>query len=78
MGSVREVKETQEEADEWYKNIDKGENEKLKQIKADYLEFWGVKLALLVASIFLIPYLRDLYQGKIQQEEVFNNNQNDQ
>jgi len=70
MGSVREVKETNEQAVEWYKSLGK-DNEDVKIVKEEYLEFWGVKLFLLISSIFLIPTLRDYYNGKVQNEQVF-------
>lgn len=70
MGSVREVKETNEQAVEWYKSLGK-DNEDVKKVKEEYLEFWGVKLFLLISSIFLIPTLRDYYNGKVQNEQVF-------
>mgnify|MGYP003375437799 CR=1 FL=1 len=70
VGSANELKQTQEDADNWYKTIQK-EDHKLYPIYKKVLSFWAFKLFLLVFSIWLIPKLRDVYNGKSSEEEMF-------
>lgn len=77
MGSVNELRATQEDAENWYKSLDDEQN-KLHNLKKKFFDFWAFKLFLLVASIWLIPVLRDVYNGvDKQQKDIFNNNENE-
>lgn len=77
MGSVNDVKQTQEDAEKWYKDLD-DENHKFHKLKKNILEFWGFKLFLLVFSIYLVPKLKDIYNGSPSEDEMFNEENNDQ
>jgi len=70
VGSANELAKTQEDANNWWKELDNPDH-KLHNIKNKYLQFWGFKLGLLVVSIWLIPYLRDIYNGKNVEEQMF-------
>jgi len=70
VGSAKELDKTQSDANDWWKELDNPEH-KLHNLKTKYFEFWGVKLFLLVASIWLIPYLRNVYAGKSDEQEMF-------
>jgi hypothetical protein len=70
MGSVNEIKATQEDAEKWYKAAD-DENHKFHKLKKNIFEFWAFKLFLLVFSIYLIPKLKDIYNGKPQEDSMF-------
>lgn len=75
MGSVNELRATQEDAENWYKSLD-DENHKMHGIKKKFFDFWAFKLFLLVASIWLIPVLRDVYNGvKEEPKELFDKNE---
>jgi 5-bromo-4-chloroindolyl phosphate hydrolysis protein len=75
MGSVNELRSTQEDAEKWYKSLD-DENHKMHNIKVKFFDFWAFKLFLLVASIWLIPVLRDVYNGvKEEPKELFDKNE---
>lgn len=68
MGSVNDMQATEEDAIAWYKTLDNEDN-KLHKIKKNVFEFWGFKLGLLVISIWLIPKLKDVYNGKTIDED---------
>lgn len=70
MGSVNELKRTEEDANKWYKDLDNPDN-KLHNIKTKVFDFWAFKLLLLVSSIWLVPYLRDIYNGVKTEKELF-------
>jgi hypothetical protein len=73
LGSINDMEKTEEDAKQWYKDIDK--DERLKPIKTKVFEFWAFKLALLVLSIWLIPALRRTMHGADEStDEMINTN----
>jgi hypothetical protein len=71
-GSANEAAKTEEDAMAWWHNLDK--DSKIGQIKEKYLTQWYVRLALMVLSIWLIPYLRREYNkvyDPVENENMF-------
>lgn len=71
-GSANEAAKTEEDAMNWYNNLPK--DSKMGQIKDKYLSQWYVRLVLMVASIWLIPYLRREYNkvyDPVENENLF-------
>jgi hypothetical protein len=71
-GSANEAAKTEEDAMNWYNNL--AADSKMGQIKDKYLSQWYVRLVLMVASIWLIPYLRREYNkvyDPIENENLF-------
>jgi hypothetical protein len=71
-GSANEAAKTEEDAMNWYNNL--SADSKMGQIKEKYLSQWYVRLVLMVASIWLIPYLRREYNkvyDPVENENLF-------